>query len=88
MHFFFQEELDKFILPYSNRTDQEDPDITMTKVDKEVINENINVVRSRQLSKNKIKSYSLEKKIKIHLFNGKLLFVISDFTVFNTCIKS
>jgi len=76
------------MLPYSNTTDQKDPDITITKVEKEVINENINAIRSRQLSKNEIKSYSLEKKIKILLFNCKLLFVISDFIVFNTCIKS
>lgn len=76
--FFFQEELDKFKLPH-NEVDQKDPDIAITKVEKEVINENINAIRSRQLSQNEIKSYSLEKKIKILLFNGKLFFVILDF---------
>ncbi|XP_060863252.1 uncharacterized protein LOC132939863 [Metopolophium dirhodum] len=72
-HYFSRGELDKFILPYSNRTDLKDPDITITKVEKEVINENINAIRSRQLSKNEIKSYSLEKKIKILLFNAKMI---------------
>lgn len=48
-------------MPYSNITDQKDPDITITKVEKEVINGNTNAVRSCQLSKNEIKSYSLEK---------------------------
>jgi len=60
----------------SNIEDRKDTDITITKVEKEVINENINAIRSRQLSRNEIKSYSLEKKIKILLFNGKLLFVV------------
>jgi len=76
------------MLPYSNKIVQKDPEITIAKVEKELINENINAIRSRQLSKNEIKSYSLDKKIKILLFNGKLLFVISDFTFFITCIKS
>ncbi|XP_060857041.1 DNA-directed RNA polymerase III subunit RPC5-like [Metopolophium dirhodum] len=72
-HYFSRGELEKFMLPYSNGTDLKDPDITITKVEKEVINENINAIRSRQLSKNEIKSYSLEKKIKILLFNAKMI---------------
>jgi len=67
------------MLPQLNETDQKYPDIVITKVEKEVINENINAIRARQLSQNNIKSYSLENKIKILLFNGKLLFVISGF---------
>ncbi|KAL5237487.1 hypothetical protein ACI65C_004897 [Semiaphis heraclei] len=70
--YFSREELDKFKLPH-NEVDQKDPDIAITKVEKEVINENINAIRSRQLSQNEIKSYSLEKKIKILLFNAKMI---------------
>lgn len=65
------------MLPHTNRTDQKQPDIVVTKVEKEVINENINAIRARQLSQNEIKSYSLENKIKILLFNGKL-FLLSQ----------
>ncbi|XP_022181333.1 DNA-directed RNA polymerase III subunit RPC5 isoform X3 [Myzus persicae] len=72
-HYFSREELDKFMLPHTNRTDQKQPDIVVTKVEKEVINENINAIRARQLSQNEIKSYSLENKIKILLFNAKMI---------------
>lgn len=39
--------------------------------EKEMINENIDPIRARQLSHHAIKYYSLENKIKILLFNSK-----------------
>lgn len=68
--------MDKFLLPQSDTIDEKDPDLSITKIEKEVINENINVIRARQLSRNEIKLYPLEKKIKILLFNGKLFVFI------------
>jgi len=73
------------MLPHTNRTDQKHPDIVITKVEKEVINENINAIRARQLSQNEIKLYSLEKKIKIILFNGKL-YLLSQILLFLTLV--
>jgi len=40
---------------------------------KDISIENIDPIKARQLSYNKIKSYPLENKIKIILFNSKLL---------------
>lgn len=80
-------ELDKFKLPklkssYKNYIVQE-----ITLKEKEIDNENINPIRARQLSYNKIKSYSLENKIKILLFNSKFFFyyiyISFDFLTFN-----
>ncbi|CAH1732329.1 unnamed protein product [Aphis gossypii] len=72
-HYYSREELDKFLLPKSDTIDEKDPDLSITKIEKEVINENINAIRARQLSRNEIKSYPLEKKIKILLFNAKMI---------------
>lgn len=72
-HYFSRGELDKFMLPQSNDTIQKDQDQTFTKVEKKVIYKSINAIRARQLSHNDIKSYSLEKKIKILLFNAKMI---------------
>ncbi|XP_060846618.1 DNA-directed RNA polymerase III subunit RPC5-like [Rhopalosiphum padi] len=72
-HYFSRGELDKFLLPHSNIIDEKDPDISITKVFKEVNDENINTIRARQLSHSEIKSYSLEKQIKIFLLNAKMI---------------
>lgn len=63
------------MLPKSNSIDQKDPEPVLIKTEKEIINENINGFRARQLSNNEIKSYSLENKIKFILFNSKLFFI-------------
>lgn len=49
---------------------------------KEITKENVDPIRARQLSHNNIKMYSLENKIKILLFNSKLLFYFFSCTIF------
>lgn len=69
---FFQVELDKFTLPKSKNIHEKDIVEELNKNEKEIAKENIDPIRARQLSYHKIKSYSLENKIKIILFNSKL----------------
>lgn len=63
------------MLPKQKSTDKNNIFHKITKNEKEIINENIDPIRARQLSHNKIKLYSLENKIKILLFNSKLFYV-------------
>lgn len=72
--FFFQTELDKFMLPKQKISNSNNKDSTqvVTKQVNDTINENIDSIKARKLSHKKIKSYSLENKIKIILFNSKL----------------
>ncbi|XP_026817433.1 DNA-directed RNA polymerase III subunit RPC5-like isoform X2 [Rhopalosiphum maidis] len=72
-HYFSRGELDKFLLPHSNIIDEKDPGISITKIVKEVNDENITAIRARQLSRSEIKSYSLKKQIKIFLLNAKMI---------------
>lgn len=65
-------ELEKFMLPKSKNTNEKEIIEEHDKNEKEIVKENIDPIRARQLSYNKIKSYSLENKIKIILFNSKL----------------
>jgi hypothetical protein len=76
MYFFFQLELDKFKLPKLRSSHKNDivQEITLNEKVNDI--ENINPIRARQLSYNKIKSYSLENKIKILLFNSKFFLII------------
>lgn len=59
------------MLPKLKNSQTKDPAQVVSKNEKEIINENIDPIRARQLSHIKIKSYSLENKIKILLFNSK-----------------
>lgn len=65
-------ELEKFMLPKSKNTNEKEITEEHDKNEKEIVKENIDPIRARQLSYNKIKSYSLENKMKIILFNSKL----------------
>lgn len=60
------------MLPKLKNTDKNSIVQDVAKTEKEITNENIDPIRARQLSHNKIKLYSLENKIKILLFNSKL----------------
>lgn len=51
----------------------------VTKNENCITDENIDPIKARRLSYNKIKSYSLENKIKIILFNSKLFFISENF---------
>lgn len=64
------------MLPKVKSSYKKDPVKVISKNEKEIINENIDPIRARQLSYVKIKSYSLENKIKILLFNSKLLMLL------------
>lgn len=69
------------MLPKLNCTIRKDPSQGDTKTEVDIIvNETIDSIKARQLSHNKIKSYSLENKIKILLFNSKLFFVSLSYT--------
>lgn len=59
------------MLPKASAMNQKEPTQGITKQEKTINNENIDPIRARQLSHKKIKSYSLENKIKIILFNSK-----------------
>lgn len=74
--------------PKSKNSHKRDPVQVTSKIEKEIINENIDPIRARQLSHVKIKSYSLENKIKILLFNSKLLIVAHNYPAFNINMKS
>lgn len=66
------------MLPKLTNTITKDSSQKDTKNEIEIIvNENIDSIKARQLSHNKIKSYSLENKIKIILFNSKLFLLIT-----------
>lgn len=65
-------ELEKFLLPKSKNIYEKEIVEELDKNEKEMAKENIDPIRARQLSYNSIKSYSLENKIKIILFNSKL----------------
>lgn len=70
--YFSRTELDKFMLPKLKKTN-EDLIQKVTKNENYITDENIDPVKARQLSYNKIKSYSLENRIKIILFNTKMV---------------
>jgi len=63
------------MLPKLKRMD-EDHVRKITNNKKDIIDENIDPIKARRLSCNKIKLYSLENKIKIILFNSKLFLIL------------
>ncbi|XP_050440506.1 DNA-directed RNA polymerase III subunit RPC5 isoform X2 [Adelges cooleyi] len=68
-------ELDKFMQPKSSVVPNKDKDtvLEITTKEKSILNEVVNPIKARQLSHEKIKQYSLENKIKILLFNTKMI---------------
>lgn len=76
------------MLPKSKNSHKKDPVQVTSKNEKEIINETIDPIRARQLSHVKIKSYSLENKIKILLFNSKFLVFAHNYLALNINMKS
>jgi len=75
------------MLPKLKCTYSKDPVPELKKNSKEITKENIDPIRARQLSHNKIKLYSLENKIKILLFNSKFCLILLP-QLYNFSIKS
>lgn len=71
--YFSRTELDKFMLPKLKSANEDLIKKVTVKNKKYISNENIDPIKARQLSYNKIKSYPLENKIKIILFNTKMV---------------
>lgn len=74
-------------MPKLKSTYKSDPAQEVTKTEKEIPNENIDAIRARQLSHQKIKSYSLQNKIKILLLNSKSIFFSTTLHIFSVYSK-
>ncbi|XP_050521996.1 DNA-directed RNA polymerase III subunit RPC5 isoform X2 [Daktulosphaira vitifoliae] len=71
--YFSRTELDKFMQPKSSSSTNKNADSDNSKKGTNLLNEDINPIRSRQLSHSMIKHYSLENKLKILVFNTKMI---------------